>query len=170
MCYDDTGDQNHSGGFPQSRGTVASVVIEGFGLQKAGRESFNPFYKSHCCSRGGEKSQAFRQWKKACVTWQFVYSACVSYSSKIPVFPLSLPSLEAECKLRRQTPSFRSASFSRTGGSRATGCLSTSPIPVYVVKMQKNQHNCGGGKCSSSGLEKPEITRGGEGGGSSFSG
>lgn len=38
LCYDNTGDQSCSGGFSQSNSTVAGVVIEGSGLQKACRE------------------------------------------------------------------------------------------------------------------------------------
>lgn len=59
---------------------------------------FIPFIKAVAVV--GEEKKLFKQrGKKACVTWQFVYSTCISCSKKIPTFPVSLASLEGGRKL-----------------------------------------------------------------------
>lgn len=129
-------------GFPRSSSTVAGLVIEESGLQMAWREVLITFIKAIAVV--GEEKKLFKQGKKACVTWQFVYSACTSYSSEIPTFPVILASLEGGPKLHWQTPSSRSASFQWTFVTVVEIELQasfsenlTSLIHVYMVRMWK---------------------------------
>lgn len=110
MCYDFTGDQSHSGGFPQSTGPVAGEVSEALVYKRLVWKVLIHFIKRHHWSRGGGRIlQAVAKGSRYLTL--YISPASVILVNTIPVISSYLGKLK----------SFRSASFWCICGNRATG-------------------------------------------------